>query len=173
MLDEGLGPAVYDELIASYDFPEEVELFDVGCMSLDMLPQVRDFDYLITVDALDGTGEDPGTIFRFLPEDMARHSGAMQSLHDLKLVDLFDAAMLLGYEAQGLGLGMQIENMAPAELTIGLTPVVYHKLPQLVDTLLAEVVQAGAAITTKETGEKVSPQWRHVMARKPEGFLFG
>lgn len=161
MLDEGIGPAVYEELNASYDFPDSVSLIDVGCMSLDLLPAVRDYDYLITVDAIDGTGDDPGTIFRFLPEDMARHSGFMQSLHDLKLVDLFDAAALLGYEAQGLGFGMQVENMSPAELTIGLTPRVHKALPRLVDTVLAELTRMGVEVRVKESGILVDEHWQH------------
>ena len=37
MLDDGIGPAVYEELVNQYEFPEEVALFDVGCMSMDMI----------------------------------------------------------------------------------------------------------------------------------------
>ena len=164
MLDEGIGPAVFDELAASYDMPDEVTLFDVGCMGLDMLPHVRDYDYLVTVDAVDGTGEAPGTIFEFEPADMARHFGAMQSLHDLKLVDLFDAAALMGYEAKGRCFGMQVENMNPLDLTIGLTPPVYEALPRLVDTVLADLTRAGAVVRVKATGEIVGPQWHHSLA---------
>ena len=92
MLDEGIGPAVYDTVLHDYEVPENVRLFDVGCMSLDMLPYVESYDVIITVDAVDGTGDAPGTVYRFSPDAMARHSGAMASLHYLKLVDLFDAA---------------------------------------------------------------------------------
>ena len=38
MLDEGIGPAVYDALVEGYEIPDNVQLFDVGCMSLDMMP---------------------------------------------------------------------------------------------------------------------------------------
>ncbi|MFR7403768.1 MAG: hydrogenase maturation protease [Coriobacteriaceae bacterium] len=99
MLDDGVGPAAYDEILAGYDIPENVTLVDVGCMSLDMLPYVERCDLILTVDAVDGTGDAPGTVYRFEPDAMARHSGPEASLHDLKLVDLFDAASLMGYEA--------------------------------------------------------------------------
>lgn len=145
MLDDGLGPAVYDELMARYEFPENVELFDVGCLSMDLLPYVRDFDVVITVDAVDGTDAEPGTVFRFEPDAMARRSGATASLHDLKLVDLFDAALLLGYESQGLCLGMQVENPSPSAATIGLTPKVHDALPLLVDTVAGELARLGSA----------------------------
>jgi len=149
-LDDGIGPAVYDELTATYDFPENVEVFDVGCLSLDMLPYVRDCGLIVTVDAVDGTGEAPGTVFRFLPEDMARRPGAMQSLHDLRLPDLFDTAALLGYEADGICLGMQVENMSPLDLTIGLTPQVHAALPLLAAAVVAELAAAGAEAIRKK-----------------------
>ena len=101
MLDDGIGPAVFDELTEKYSFPEHVSLFDAGCMTMDLLPVVRDHDFLIVVDAVDGTGEKPGTVFRFAPEDIAGHP-VMQSLHDLRVIDLLNAASLLGYEARGI-----------------------------------------------------------------------
>lgn len=171
MLDEGIGPAVYEELVAAYDMPDEVTLFDVGCMGLDMLPHVRDYDYLITVDAVDGTNEEPGTVFEFAPDDMARHSRAMQSLHDLKLVDLFDAAALMGYAAEGRCFGMQVENMNPLDLTIGLTQRVYDALPRLVDTVLADLTRAGAVVRVKATGEVVGPSWHHGMVSDTDSGL--
>lgn len=150
MLDDGLGPAVYEELVNGYDIPNNVKLYDIGCLSMDMLFVVDEFDMVITVDAVDGTDAEPGTVFRFQPDAMARHSGATASLHDLKLVDLFDAAMLLGYEAEGLCLGMQVENPSPAEVTIGLTPKVHGALPLLVETVVAELYKLGAVLTKKQ-----------------------
>lgn len=156
MLDEGIGPAVYERLCEDYVIPDNVALLDVGCMSLDQLPLVRDCDTIITVDAVDGTDEAPGTVFRFSPDDMARHSGAMASLHDLKLVDLFDAATLLGYECEGVCLGMQVENMYPAEYTIDLTPPVREALPLLVETAVAEIARHGVLLARKD-GRPVGP----------------
>ena len=143
MLDEGVGPAAYDAIVEGYEVPDEVLLFDVGCMSMDMLPYVESCDVILTVDAVDGTGDAPGTVYRFPPDAMARHCGAMASLHDLRLVDLFDAASLLGYEAEGYCLGMQVDNMEPEEYVVGLTPAVYDALPLLVETVVAELGRRG------------------------------
>ena len=30
MLDDGIGPAVYDELVEHYEIPEGVDLYDLG-----------------------------------------------------------------------------------------------------------------------------------------------
>lgn len=160
MLDDGVGPAVYDEL-ENYELSSNVDLFDVGCMSLSMVSYVQDYDYIITVDAVDGTGKCAGTIFEFEPDAIARHSGTMASLHDLKLVDLFDAAQLLGYEARGRCFGMQVENRTPEVVTVGLTPAVYESLPLLVDTVLAELVRCGVDVEYRPDGRKVTPGWHH------------
>lgn len=158
MLDDGLGPAVYDAVQEDYDLPDNVDLYDLGCLTLDMLNAVRDYDLIITVDAVDGTDAAPGTVFRYAPDDMARRPAGAQSLHDLRLVDLFDAALLLDYQADGVCLGMQVENPSPAEVAVGLTPAVYDALPLLVETLLAELVRRGVEVRRKDgtlvTGER-------------------
>lgn len=149
MLDDGVGPAVYEELLKRYDIPDNVTLFDLGCLTLNMIERVREYDVIITVDAVDGTDAEPGTVFRFAPDAMARHSGATASLHDLKLVDLFDAATLLGYEAEGLCLGMQVENPSPAMVAVGLTPKVDAALPLLVETVAGELARLGSPLREK------------------------
>lgn len=149
MLDDGVGPAVYEELLKRYEIPDNVELFDLGCLTLNMIERVREYDVIITVDAVDGTDAEPGTVFRFEPDAMARHTGANASLHDLKLVDLFDAATLLGYEAEGLCLGMQVENPSPAMVTVGLTPKVYAALPLLVETVAGELARLGSPLRAR------------------------
>ena len=55
MLDDGVAPAVYDEIIKTYDIPDNVDLYDVGCMSMDMISKVNEYDLIMTVDAVDGT----------------------------------------------------------------------------------------------------------------------
>lgn len=161
MYDDGVAGAVYDELVRAYELPENVTLFDVGCMGLDMLNYVDEYDFMVTVDALDGTGEPAGTVFEFAPEDAMRHSGAMASLHELKLVDLFDAATLMGYAAEGRCFGMQVENRSPAMVTVGLSPAVEAALPLLIDTVLACLVNRGVDVRVRATGELVKPGYHH------------
>ncbi|MDO4502910.1 MAG: hydrogenase maturation protease [Coriobacteriia bacterium] len=150
MLDDGIGPYAYEDLLEAYQMPDNVLLKEVGCMSLDLIPYVRDCDLVVTVDAVLGTGEPAGTVFEFSPEDMARNSGANASLHDLKLVDLFDAAMLLGYEAEGICLGMQAENIEPAEYVVGLTPQCADAMPLLVETIAATLHRHGYDVRRKD-----------------------
>ena len=88
---------------------------------------------------------------------MARHAGANASLHDLKLIDLLDAATLLGYSADGLCLGMQVENSS-AEVTIDSRPKFHVRLlPLLVETLIAELYRLGVEVKRKD-GTSAVPQ---------------
>lgn len=146
MLDDGLGPAVYDELMERGSLPENVEVFDVGCLGLAQIDAVRDYDVVITVDAVDESGEAPGTILKYSPYDLAGHAGPSASLHELTLRDLFDSAALLGYEAQGLCLGMQVQNASPDHVVEGLTPPVMSSLGLLVDVVVGEVNRINAGV---------------------------
>lgn len=166
MLDDGIGPAVFDELTEKYSFPEHVSLFDAGCMTMDLLPVVRDHDFLIVVDAVDGTGEKPGTVFRFAPEEIAGHP-VMQSLHDLRVIDLLNAASLLGYEACGICFGIQVENMTPATIAEGLTPDVYDALPLAVDSVLAELVRRDVRFSYADGTPFVPPTRQAELAGAP------
>ena len=163
MLDDGLGIEAYKQLVASYEFPEDVDVLCAGCMTMDMVSKVDDYDLMISVDAIDQTGEPAGTIFRYTPDDVARRGTPMGSLHELKLADLFDAAALLGYSCEGVCVGMQVENGSPSEFIVGLTPTVMGKIPDLIDTVLAELVMRGVPVVSKQTGDAVAPGHHHTM----------
>ena len=152
-LDDGVGPAVYDEVLARFDVPEGVELFDLGVLTMDMINYVDECDAIVTVDAIEHSGEPAGTVLRGSPQDMAAALGANMSLHDLRLVDLFDAAVLLGYDAEGVCLGMQVEDTEPKILAEDLTPKVKAALPLLVETLAAELARLGNPLIDKQTGQ--------------------
>ena len=152
-LDDGVGPAVYDVVFERFDVPEGVELFDLGVLTMDMINYIDTCDAVITVDAVEHSGQEPGTVLRGTPEELAPAQGASMSLHDLRLIDLFDAAVLLGFDAEGICLGMQVENTEPEVLTEDLTPRVKAALPLLVETLAAELARLGVPLIDKATGE--------------------
>lgn len=152
-LDDGVGPAVYDIVHERFDIPEGVEMFDLGVLTMDMIAYLETCDAVITVDAMEYSGTEPGTVMRGTPEGMAPAQGANMSLHDLRLKDLFDAALLLGYEAEGVCLCMQVENTEPEILTEDLTPKVKAALPLFVETLAAELARLGSPFIDKATGK--------------------
>lgn len=152
-LDDGVGGVVYDQVMERFNVPEGVELFDLGVLTMDMINYVDGCDAIITIDAIEYSGEPAGTVLRGSPRDLARSLGANISMHDLRLVDLFDAALLLGYECEGVCLGIQVQDTQPAILTEDLTPEVRAAIPLLIETLAAELDRLGFPLIEKETGE--------------------
>ena len=152
-LDDGVGPAVYDAVLERFDVPANVQLFDLGVLTMDMISYVDSCDVVITVDAIEHSGEPAGTVLRGTPQEMAPSQGAAVSLHDLRLIDLFESAWLLGYDAEGICLGMQVADADPQFLTDDLTPAVKAGLPLLVETLAAELARLGSPLVDKATGE--------------------
>ena len=148
--DDGIGPACAQLFRESFLIGEGVELFEVGCLTADMLNYLQDYDLVVTVDALDGTRLKPGTVFKHAPEDMARLQGTALSLHDLKLADLFDMAQLVDIQCQGVCFGMQAGNVEPDEFTIGLTDACMQNLPLLADSVAQELAERGFAISRKQ-----------------------
>ena len=101
--DDGFGPAVADELVAHYDFPDNVAVFNVGTSVRTLLFDIVLFENkpqkIIVVDAVD-MGRNPGDIFEIdlneLPEnkidDFSMHqlptSNLLRELRDLAGVDV-------------------------------------------------------------------------------------
>ena len=157
MLDEGVGPAVARLLMEGYAFPEHVHILDSGTMGLSLIGDFKEYDYILTVDAVDGTGEAPGTVFTFLPEDMADNT-VCHGGHDTRFIAVLHAAALLGYEPVGECIGVQVLDRNPVQLTIGLTPPVEAALPLLVQTVLAKLYARGVrGIVERTTGKEVAP----------------
>lgn len=150
-LDDGLAGVVYDEVLERFDVPEGVELFDLGVLTMDMINYVDGCDAIITVDAIEYSGEPVGTVLRGAPHDLMRSQGKILSMHDLRLADLFDAAILLDYHCEGVCLGVQVENTQPEILVEDLTPKVRAAVPLLIETLAAELARLGYPLIDKAT----------------------
>ena len=152
-LDDGVGPVVYDEILERFDVPDNVHMFDLGVLTMDMISYIDSCDTVITVDAMEHSGTEPGTVMIGRPDELAHSQGMNMSLHDLRLVDLFDAAILLEYEAEGLCIAVQVEDTEPKYLTQDLTPRVRAAVPLLVETVAAELAKRNSPLIDKATGE--------------------
>ncbi|MDR0347081.1 MAG: hydrogenase maturation protease [Coriobacteriales bacterium] len=135
MLDEGAAPRVAAELLARYEFPENVEVLDRGTMGMALLADLKRFDVILLVDAVDNTGQPPGTVVTYLPEEIAPYE-AFHGAHDTRFIDVLEAAALVGYTPEAHCLGVQVQNMLPSEYAIGLTPPVEAAIPFLVECVI-------------------------------------
>lgn len=142
MKDEGVGCRIIEEIVARYEFPENVHVEDSGTMGMMLLHMLTQYDFVLIVDAMDGTGHPPGTVLRLSPEDIAPNE-VMHSLHDLRFIDVLNAADLIGKRPQGECVGVQVEDMQPVELTIGLSPVVEDAIDTAIDAVLTVLADRG------------------------------
>jgi hydrogenase maturation protease len=142
MMDEGIGNRIATELEHNYSFPDDVRVMDAGTMGLGMIHLFRGIELLIVADAIDGTGYLPGTVVRLTPEDFAPNQ-VPHSLHDIRFVDVLNAARMIDIEPEADCIGVQVENMSPAELTIGLSASVEAAVPRAVAAVLFVLEEHG------------------------------
>ena len=142
MLDEGIGNRVAEELERNYRFPDDVRIVDGGTMGYGMIHLFRGVEFLLVVDAMDGTSLAPGTVVRVSPKDFAPNQ-VMHSLHDIRFVDVLQAAQLIDIMPEADCIGIQVENMSPAELTIGLSEPVEAAVPRAIAAVLYVLEERG------------------------------
>jgi hydrogenase maturation protease len=145
--DEGVGIRVIETMMSTLAFPDNVALVDAGTMGMGILNLFQDCDYLLVIDAVDGTGEPPGTVVRMTPEDMAPNT-IKHSMHDMRLVDVLEAAMLMGTEPEVDCIGVQILDMDG--IAVGLTPAVEDAVPRAVKAALDVLAERGVTATRSE-----------------------
>jgi len=147
MRDEGIGPRVVAELGDRYEFPAGVEVMDAGTMGLGMMHLFRGLEYMLIVDAIDGTGHPAGTVVQISPEDFAPNQ-VMHSLHDIRLVDVLNAAKLIEAEPKLTDcVGIQIEDISPEAFSIGLTDSVEAAVPRATAAALTLLEENGVEAT--------------------------
>jgi len=142
MKDEGVGCRVVEELQRHYEFPDNVSVVDSGTMGMVLLDLMRRHDFTLVVDGVDNTGYPPGTVVRMSPEDIASNQ-IMHSLHDVRFVDVLEAAKLIGLEIEGHVVGVQVEDIAPVDLVIGLSDSVEEALETAIDAVLTVLAEQG------------------------------
>lgn len=123
-LDDGVGPAVGRWLTEHFELPADVAVLDRAVMGYGIVPDLQACDVAIVVDALEGTGTEPGTVLSFDPADAAG-APMMASLHDVRFADVLASAQFMGATCRGWGFGVQIVDRGDGTLERGLSaPVI-------------------------------------------------
>lgn len=124
--DEGVGVHIISAL-RDRELPDDVELWDGGTASFDLLDTLAGRRQVIIIDAV-RTGSEAGTIFRFTPEDISTSREQFTSLHQVGLLESLNLAehlldcvpeevIILGIEPKeidwGLELSAEVEAAVP------------------------------------------------------------
>lgn len=126
MSDEGVGPRVVESLMGGFVFPDHVEVVDAGTMGYSILEMFMGIDQLVIVDAIKDSGHPAGTVVLLTPEEIAENQ-IMHSLHDVRVVDVLQAAAMTGSTPTTICVGIQVESMV--EWVMELSPAVEAAVP--------------------------------------------
>lgn len=175
MLDEGVGNRIAVGLEQNYRFPPDVRVMDAATMGLGMVHLFRGVEFLLIADAIDGTGYEPGTVVRIPPEEFSPNQ-VMHSLHDIRFTDVLEAASLMGLTPRADCIGVQVYDMNPAEMTIGLSPAVEAAVPRAIAAVLTVLEEEGVTAEPIEGPDtdaalqaQVAEQKADIARRQAEG----
>lgn len=135
LMDEGVGVHTINEM-KKLDLDDEIELIDGGTSGMDVLSLIE-ADRIIVVDAVKADAE-PGTIFKFKPDDIkdASRKKINVSLHDVGLLQSIRMAELIGRKPEVTIFGIVPKDYS--ECSLEMTPELTGKLPRLIELVLEE-----------------------------------
>ena len=132
--DEGIGIHAIRSL-QEMNLPPDVKLVDGGT-SPDLIAYTRAGDKMIIIDSAK-TGGEPGTIYKFKPEDLAGAKGNLASAHEMGVAENLNLMELTGNKPKET----VIIGIEPAVIDWGteLSPKLKKRLPDLIKVVLKEI----------------------------------
>jgi len=143
--DEGLGVRAAEYIKERYFIPEDVSIVDGGTGGLNLLSLIREFDYIIILDAV-ASRSSPGAIYRIPGKDLPKSPPLMTTAHQLGVQDMLAIADLEGCNPDVVIIGME-----PKDISLGLelSNVVREMLPHIADMVAKELKGFGVDIREK------------------------
>lgn len=145
--DEGFGVRVAEELDRKYEFSSNVEILDGGTLGFRLMGPIMDCDYLIIIDIVLNEGK-PGDMFRLLGKNLSKACAFTGSMHQTDLLDTLSRCSLLGDVPDDVIL-YGIEPVNYKDMSSELSPELAAKMPEVMDTVLAEVTKAGGTFAPR------------------------
>jgi hydrogenase maturation protease len=145
--DEGFGVHVVQYLQNNYDFPDNVDIQDVGTAGIYMAPFLETCDPVLVIDVVDIEGE-PGSFHFYSLEDV--RAGAFQtkmSPHQLGLLEILEVCKLRGESPDEV----EFYTIIPKELTesIELSDTAAGRMVEVSDMILKRLADLGVEVTKK------------------------
>lgn len=145
MADEGFGPAAALEaarLLEARPAPDgvDVSVVDGGVLGMKLLPHFQSSDRVVVLDAMD-VGAEPGSLFRFTPEEAELNADQPWSAHEMGLPHLLEMARLVGATPEVVIIACQVQDIRPST---DLTEPVAAAVPRAAGLALDEVERFSA-----------------------------
>lgn len=130
--DDGIGYAIYDELVADTTLPEKTRLKLLGLGGMDVIEEIDGEDLLIVVDALQ-LGFDPGTVHVLSWSELPYMEPRPVSGHGIGIREAIEVAKRLYADKVPKEIYLVgIEGECFDQLGKGLTPIVSESVPDAV-----------------------------------------
>jgi len=138
--DDGFGVHIIREMLKEgHSLPSNVELLDAGTSIIDQLGDLMDADRLICVDVADG-GSEPGTIYRFSPEDITYQKSKYHHAHKINIFDTLEMIRTMKKESpETTIIAVQPEIF---DWGITLSPTLQEKVAPVIRLVLNEIDEA-------------------------------
>ena len=134
--DEGVG--VHVARILQTKLPtsiNDVEVIDGGT-SPDIWSLIDGADKLIIIDAVRG-GCEPGTIYRFTPQQIVAETGIITSVHQMGILENLSLIELVGSKpGETIIIGVEPSELEPG---LELSPELQKRMPKIIQTVLEEI----------------------------------
>lgn len=144
--DEGLGVRTVEYLERTYDFPDNVTLYDGGTLGMRLMEPIMNSDLLIIVDAVLGDGQ-PGDIYRLTGDDLRKSLAFKNSMHQTDLVDTLIYCEIAGHRPEAVVIGVEPYDFQT--MAVEVSPCIAGRMPDIAAKVLDEIAQAGGTFTPK------------------------
>jgi hydrogenase maturation protease len=162
--DEGFGVHVVHYLQNNYEFPDNVDIQDVGTAGIYMAPFLESCDPILVIDVVDIEGE-PGSFHFFTLDDV--RAGTFQtrmSPHQLGLLEIVEVCKLRGEAPEEIEFYTIIpkeltetvefsDNTSAEEMSIELSDVVTVRVVEVAEMIIKRLSELGVNVITKKTIE--------------------
>jgi hydrogenase maturation protease len=146
--DEGFGVHTVQYLEKNYNFPENVEIHDIGTAGIYMSPFLEECDPVLIIDVVDIAGEPGSFHFYTLADVKAGNFQTRMSPHQLGLLEIIEICKL----RDAAPTEVEFYTIIPKELTesIELSDVVSGRVVEVADMILKRLADLGVKVTRKE-----------------------
>lgn len=151
LADEGFGVHVVHYLQNHYDFPDNVDLQDVGTAGIFMAPFFEECDPVFVIDVVDIDGE-PGSFHYFDLDDVkAGNFQLRMSPHQLGLLEILEVSKLRG----AIPGDIEFYTVIPKTLEEGieLSDVVDKRKVEVAEMILKRLTDLGVNYSKKTIAE--------------------
>ena len=148
LADEGFGVHVAQYLQEHYEFPNNVDVQDVGTAGIYMAPFFEECDLVFVVDVVDIEGE-PGSFHHFYLDDVkAGNFQLRMSPHQIGLLEILEVSKLRGV----IPGEIEFYTVIPKTLEEGieLSEVVAKRKVEVAEMLLGRLTDLGVNYTKKQ-----------------------